>query len=59
VLIFAALRKASEEFDTRQGLYDFKAMDRIITDSIAPQRFTTTLLGVFSLIALILSGTRI
>jgi predicted permease len=54
-----AIRSASARFDSRQVLYDFEPMSKVVSDSIATQRFTMSLLGVFALLALILSAVGI
>src|SRR5580704_10431190 len=54
-----AIRKASTDFDSKQVIYDFKPMEKIVSDSIATQRFTMTVLGVFSGLALVLSAIGI
>ena len=54
-----ALRNASAQFDSKQVVYDFIPMEKIVSDSIAAQRFTMTVLGIFSGLALILSAVGI
>jgi ABC-type antimicrobial peptide transport system permease subunit len=54
-----AIRKASTDFDSKQVIYDFRPMEIIVSDSIATQRFTMTVLGVFSGLALVLSAIGI
>ncbi|MGC1966205.1 MAG: ABC transporter permease [Candidatus Acidiferrales bacterium] len=54
-----AIRSASQRFDSRQVLYDFQPMSKVVSDSIASQRFTMSLLGVFALLALVLSAVGI
>jgi predicted permease len=53
------IRNASMEFDPSQVLYEFKPMEKIVSNSIVTQRFTTILLGVFAILALILSSVGI
>jgi predicted permease len=55
----SAIRQAALQYDPSQVVYDFIPMDKIVADSIGIQRFTMALLGVFSLLALILSGVGI
>jgi predicted permease len=55
----SALRKATTGFDSQAVVYDFEAMDRIVSDSIAAQRFTLLLLGSFAVLALLLSAIGI
>ena len=55
----SAIRQASTKFDSEQVVYDFKPMATIVSDSIATQRFTMILLGIFSALALALSSVGI
>ncbi|MGB2668713.1 MAG: ABC transporter permease [Candidatus Acidiferrum sp.] len=57
--ITAAIRLASEQFDGGQVLYDFQPMTKVVSDSIAAQRFAMILLGAFAFIALVLSAVGI
>jgi predicted permease len=54
-----AIRQGSTKFDSGQLVYDFTAMTKIVSDSIATQRFTMILLGIFSGLALVLSSVGI
>lgn len=54
-----SLRAASARIDPNQVVHDFAPMTQIVVDSIATQRFTMILLGVFAAIALGLSGVGI
>jgi ABC-type antimicrobial peptide transport system permease subunit len=54
-----AIRTASQQFDSRQVLYDFEPMSPVVSDSIAAQRFTMNVLGVFALLALVLFAVGI
>jgi predicted permease len=54
-----SLRAASQMFDSRQVLYEFQPMAKVVSDSIAAQRFTMILLGVFAALALVLSAVGI
>jgi predicted permease len=54
-----AIRSVAQRFDSRQVLYDFQPMSKVVSDSIATQRFTMSLLGVFALLALVLSAVGI
>jgi predicted permease len=54
-----AIRSASNQFDSRQVLYDFEPMANVVPDSIASQRFAMLLLGIFALLALVLSAVGI
>jgi predicted permease len=55
----SAIRQASTKFDSGQVVYDFTPMTKIVSDSIATQRFTMILLGIFSALALVLSSVGI
>jgi predicted permease len=54
-----SLRAASQQLDSRQVLYEFQPMSRVVSHSIAAQRFTVILLGVFAALALVLSAVGI
>jgi predicted permease len=54
-----SLRAASQQFDSKQVLYEFQTMTKVVSDSIAAQRFTMILLGVFAALALLLSAVGI
>jgi predicted permease len=54
-----SLRAASQQFDSKQVLYEFQTMTKVVSDSIAAQRFTMILLGVFAALALVLSAVGI
>jgi predicted permease len=51
-----SLRAESQQFDSKQVLYEFQPMVKVVSDSIAAQRFTMILLGVFAALALVLSA---
>jgi predicted permease len=53
------LRSASAQFDSHQVVFDFQAMEAIVSDSIASQRFAMILLGAFAGVALILAAVGI
>ena len=55
----AALRNATTQFDSQAVVYDFLPLQRIVSDSIAAQRFSMTLLGIFAGVALLLSAIGI
>ncbi len=57
--VTSAIRSASDQWDSRQVLYDFKPMSQVVSGSVAAQRFTMSLLGVFALLALVLSAVGI
>src|ERR1700683_1122455 len=54
-----AVRQAAIQYDPGQVVFDFEPMEQIVSDSIGLQRFTMVLLGVFSALALVLSGVGI
>jgi len=54
-----SLRAASQQLDSKQVLYEFQPMTKVVSDSIAAQRFTMILLGVFAVLALVLSAVGI
>jgi putative ABC transport system permease protein len=54
-----SLRAASQKFDSKQVLYEFQPMVKVVSDSIGAQRFTMILLGVFAALALLLSAVGI
>ena len=49
------IRAASKAFDASQVAHQFKPMDQIVAESVANQRFTMILLGLFAATALLLS----
>ncbi|HEX8852627.1 MAG TPA: FtsX-like permease family protein, partial [Pyrinomonadaceae bacterium] len=55
----SSVRGAVREVDKGARVWDVRAMDERVADSVAPQRFNTLLLGLFALVALALSVTGI
>lgn len=55
----AAVRKAVWEIDKDQPVSNIKTMEEILADSIARQRFSMLLLGVFAGVALLLAAVGI
>src|ERR1700754_2479844 len=55
----AAVRKAVWEIDKDQPVSNIKSMEEILGDSIARQRFSMLLLGVFAAVALLLAAVGI
>jgi len=54
-----ALRQAVTEMDKDQPLYDVRTMDSLVARSVARQRFSMTLVGVFSVLAMMLAAVGI
>ncbi len=55
----ASIRGAITEVDRGALVWEFRQMDELLADSVAPQRFNALLLGLFALVALALSATGI
>jgi putative ABC transport system permease protein len=55
----AALRQAVAEMDKDQPLYDVRTMDTLIARSVARQRFSMILVGVFAVLAALLAAVGI
>jgi putative ABC transport system permease protein len=53
----AAVRAAVRSIDPNQPISDVRLLDRIVSESIAPQRVTMALAALFSVLALVLVGT--
>jgi predicted permease len=53
------LRKAVAAVDTDQPVSRVRSMEQIVFDSIAPQRISVTLIGIFAVVALVLAATGI
>jgi putative ABC transport system permease protein len=54
-----ALRQAVAEMDKDQPLYDVRTMDSLVARSVARQRFSMTLVGVFAALAMLLAAVGI
>jgi predicted permease len=54
-----ALRQVVAEMDKDQPLYDVRTMDSLVARSVARQRFSMTLVGVFAVLAMLLSAVGI
>jgi putative ABC transport system permease protein len=54
-----ALRKAVQEVDKSQPVFAVETMDDVIASLLAPWRFRTLLLGLFSILALVLAAVGI
>jgi putative ABC transport system permease protein len=55
----AALASEVRALDPDLALFDVRTMDRVVAESLAPQRVTMGMLGVFALIALVLAAIGI
>jgi predicted permease len=55
----AALRQAVAEMDKDQPFYDVRTMDTLIARSVARQRFSMILVGVFAVLAVLLAAVGI
>jgi putative ABC transport system permease protein len=55
----AAVRKAVWEVDKEQPVSDVRTMEEVLSRSIARQRFSTMLLGIFAALALVLAAVGI
>jgi putative ABC transport system permease protein len=51
----SAIRQALEKINGGLVIYETRTMDKIISDSLAARRFSMILLGIFAVLALILS----
>jgi putative ABC transport system permease protein len=58
-LLSAPLRAATTEFDGQAVVYEFETLERIVSGSIAAQRFSMMLLAIFAGLALVLSAIGI
>ncbi|MFL6227274.1 MAG: ABC transporter permease [Pyrinomonadaceae bacterium] len=54
-----ALRQVVREMDKDQPLYEVRTMNALVSRSVARQRFSTTLIGVFAALALALAAVGI
>ena len=54
-----ALRKAVQDVDQNQPVFDVRTMDEVIANQLAPRKFRTMLLGLFALLALVLVAVGI
>src|ERR1700683_4048184 len=55
----AAIRQTVEQMNSQQVMYNVDTMDAIVADSLASRRFSMILLGIFALLALVLSSVGI
>ncbi len=49
------IRRTLSQLNSEQVVYDTRTMDEVISDSLAARRFTMALLGVFAVLALVMS----
>jgi predicted permease len=54
-----ALRQVVSEMDKDQPLYDVRTMDSLVAHSVARQRFSMALIGVFAALAMLLAAVGI
>jgi predicted permease len=54
-----SIRAASEKFDDGQIIADFQPLDKLVSESVATQRFVMILLAAFALVALLLSAVGV
>jgi putative ABC transport system permease protein len=57
--LVAAVRREVEAIDSSQPVSHIKTMDEIMSDSVAPRRFTLILFSLFGAIALLMAGVGI
>jgi putative ABC transport system permease protein len=53
--IVAAVQAELRTIDRAQPIFNVQTMDRVVHESLAPQRVTTALMGIFALVALALA----
>jgi ABC-type antimicrobial peptide transport system permease subunit len=54
--LYASIRRANAEMSGEQVLFGAQTMEQIISDSLAPRRFSMILLGIFAALALLLAS---
>jgi len=57
--VMGPVRRAVQEIDPREVVYDMETMDEVVSNSFAARRFSMMLLGVFAALALVLAGVGI
>jgi predicted permease len=55
----AAIRAMLEKMNSQQNIYGVLTLERIVSDSVALQRFAMILLGIFAVLALVLASIGI
>lgn len=58
-LLGGALRKAVEQVDKEQPVFDVVTMDELIAGAMAPRWFKLALLGIFAILSLVLAAVGI
>jgi putative ABC transport system permease protein len=54
-----AVQREIQAIDKEQPVYNVRTMERVVSESLAPQRVTMGMLGVFALIALVMASVGI
>ncbi len=57
--LFASIRRANAEMSGEQVLFSAQTLEQVISDSLAPRRFSMILLGTFAGLALLLASIGI
>jgi len=57
--LLADLRNAVRAVDASQPLYEMRAMDDVVAQSVAPRRTNTVLLGTFGILAMVLAAVGV
>ncbi len=57
--VVPVVRKAMHELDANQPIYHVQTIDEVLSDSLARQRMTAMLLGIFAFVALALAAVGI
>lgn len=57
--LLGAVRATIREFDPAIPIYDMKTMEQVMSESVAELRFSSLLMGVFSLVAALLAAVGI
>ncbi|HEY0101098.1 MAG TPA: ABC transporter permease [Pyrinomonadaceae bacterium] len=55
----AAVQREIQAIDKDQPIYNVRTMERVVSESLAPQRVVMGMLGIFALIALVLASVGI
>src|ERR1019366_444797 len=57
--VMSSVRRAVQEIDPREVIYNVQTLNEVVSDSLAARRFSMILLGVFAALALVLSSVGI